>query len=97
MAKGYWIGRIDVHDPEAYKDYVETAGPAYKEFGGKFLVRGGEIDPVEGKSRARNVVVEFPSFEAAQACYNSPTYQKARAIRQKFSEGELLIVRGHEG
>lgn len=96
MAKGYWIGRIDVRDPEAYKAYVETAAPAFKQFGATFLVRGGEIDPVEGQARGRNVVIEFPSFETAQACYNSETYQKAKAIRQKFSEGELLLVRGNE-
>lgn len=96
MAKGYWIGRIDVHDAEAYKSYIETATPAYKEFGATFLVRGGECDPVEGPSRARNVVIEFPSYEAALACYNSDTYRKARAIRQQFAEGELLIAKGHE-
>ena len=96
MTKGYWIGRIDVHDPEAYKAYVATATPAYREFGATFLVRGGEFDPVEGQSRSRNVVIEFPSYEAALACYHSETYQRARAIRQEFSDGELLIVRGHE-
>jgi len=96
MAKGYWIGRIDVHDPEAYKAYVETATPAYKEFGATFLVRGGEFDPVEGQARSRNVVIEFPSYEAAIACYNSETYQKARTIRQKFSDGELLVIKGHD-
>ena len=97
MTKGYWIGRIDVHDPEAYKAYVETATPAYREFGANFLIRGGEFDPVEGPSRSRNVVIEFPSYEAALACYNSETYQKARAIRQEFSQGELLIIKGHDG
>ena len=96
MAKGYWIGRIDVHDSQAYKAYIETATPAYREFGATFLVRGGEFDPVEGKARSRNVVIEFPSYEAALACYNSETYQKARAIRQEFSDGELLIIRGND-
>jgi uncharacterized protein (DUF1330 family) len=97
MAKGYWIGRIDVHDAEAYKAYIETATPAYKEFGAKFLVRGGAFDPVEGPARARNVVIEFPSYDAAVACYKSETYQKARAIRQQFANGELLIVEGYDG
>lgn len=97
MTKGYWIGRIDVHDAEAYKAYVETATPAFKEFGATFLVRGGAFDAVEGTSRGRNVVIEFPSYEAALACYNSPTYQRARAIRQKFSDGELIVVEGYDG
>ncbi len=96
MAKGYWIARIDVSDNEAYKDYVATATPAYKEYGAVFLVRGGEYEEVEGKARSRNVVIEFPSYEAALACYNSETYQKARAIRQQVSEGEVIVVKGFE-
>jgi Uncharacterized conserved protein len=94
MAKGYWIGRVDVHDPEAYKEYMKTAAPAYVEYGARFLVRGGAIGAEEGKSRGRNVVVEFPSYEAALACYNSETYQRARAIRRQYSEGELIVVEG---
>lgn len=97
MAKGYWIGRMTVHDPERYKDYVATAGPAYKEFGAKFLVRGGKCDAVEGDGRARNVVVEFDSYEQALACYNSPTYAAARKIRQEVADGEMIIVEGVEG
>ncbi|WP_420407650.1 DUF1330 domain-containing protein [Hoeflea sp.] len=97
MPKGYWIGRVDVRDPEAYKAYVETATPAYREFGARFLVRGGAFEAAEGHSRARNVVIEFPSYEAAKACYESETYRKARAIRQEVSEGEIIIVEGYEG
>lgn len=97
MAKGYWIGRITVHDSERYKDYVATATPAYKEFGARFLVRGGKAEAVEGEGRARNVVIEFDSFEKALACYNSATYSAARAIRQEAADGELIVVEGHEG
>ncbi|MEQ8308488.1 MAG: DUF1330 domain-containing protein [Hoeflea sp.] len=97
MPKGYWIGRVDVRDPEAYKAYVETATPAYKEFGARFLVRGGAFEAAEGHSRSRNVVIEFPSYEAAKACYDSETYRKARAIRQEVSEGEIIIIEGYEG
>lgn len=96
MAKGYWIARVDVDDPEAYKEYVATAAPAYKEHGAVFLVRGGECDGVEGQFRRRNVVIEFPSYEAALACYNSEIYQKAKAIRQRYSTGEIVIVKGAE-
>lgn len=97
MPKGYWIGRVDVRDPEAYKAYVKTATPAYKEFGARFLVRGGDFDAAEGHARSRNVVIEFPSYEAAKACYDSETYRKARAIRQEVSEGEIIIIEGYEG
>ena len=97
MAKGYWIARVDVRDEERYKDYIRTATPAYQEFGAKFLVRGGPFEAVEGSHRKRNVVIEFPSYQAALDCYNSETYAKARAIRQEVAEADLIIVEGHDG
>ena len=66
MAKGYWIARLDVTDPEVYKSYVAANGPALAAFGARFLVRGGKAEPLEGASRSRNVVIEFPSMEAAR-------------------------------
>lgn len=97
MAKGYWIASIAVRDPERYKDYVATASPAYKRFGAKFLVRGGPVHATEGSPRARNVVIEFPTIQAALDCYNSPEYTAAKAIRQEVSEGDITIVEGLEG
>ena len=96
MPKCYWIGRIDVRDPEAYKKYVETGRPAYQRYNAKFLARGGRTEVLEGKARARNVIIEFPSMEEALACYNSPEYTAARAIRQTVSEGEFVLVEGVE-
>jgi uncharacterized protein (DUF1330 family) len=96
MAKAYWIARVDVKDPEAYKAYVEGAAPAFGEFGAKFLARGGRFHGAEGTSRTRNVVIEFPSYEAAIGCYNSPVYQAARAHRLPVSEADLVIVEGYE-
>ncbi|PWJ74435.1 uncharacterized protein (DUF1330 family) [Pseudaminobacter salicylatoxidans] len=94
MAKGYWIARVDIRDPEGYKDYVATARPAFERFGANFLARGGAHEAVEGPGRARNVVIEFPSLQAARDCYNSPEYQAARAIRQKYADGEIVLVEG---
>lgn len=94
MAKGYWIARVDVRDPEGYKDYVATARPAFERFGANFLARGGAHEAVEGPGRARNVVIEFPSLAAARDCYNSPEYQAAKAIRQKYADGEIVLVEG---
>ena len=94
MAKGYWIAQITVKDPEAYKDYVATAAPAFQEYGARFLVRGGAVNALEGNARQRNVVIEFASVEQAHACYMSADYQKAKAIRQAAAEGELMIVEG---
>jgi uncharacterized protein (DUF1330 family) len=97
MSKGYWIARVDVRDPERYKDYVSTAAPAFEKHGAKFLARGGTSEAVEGPGRKRNVVIEFPSYQAALDCYNSDTYQKAKAIRQQVADGEVVIVEGPAG
>lgn len=94
MAKGYWIARVTVNDPERYRDYVATARPAFERHGARFLVRGGPFHEMEGPARERNVVIEFASVEEALACYNSPEYQEAKAIRQEVAEAELTIVEG---
>ena len=78
MPKGYWIAHVDVRDPEGYKDYVAAAKLAFDKYGAKFLARGGAYEATEGRGRARNVVIEFPSLQAAQDCYHSPEYQAAR-------------------
>ena len=96
MPKAYWIARVDVHDPETYKLYVETGRPAYERYNAKFLARGGKTEVLEGTARARNVVIEFASMEDALACYNSPEYTEARKIRQSVSDGEFLLVEGAE-
>jgi uncharacterized protein (DUF1330 family) len=94
MAKGYWIARVDVRDPERYKDYVATAKPAFEKYGANFLARGGAYVEMEGKARARNVVIEFPSLQAAKDCYNSPEYQAAKAIRITVADAEMVLVEG---
>jgi len=97
MPKGYWIAHINVHDPETYKNYVAGATPAYQEFGARFLVRGTPSDQVEGEGLGpRHVVIEFPTIEAARACYNSDTYQAARKHRLAASTGHLVISEGVE-
>ncbi|WP_298812168.1 DUF1330 domain-containing protein [uncultured Roseibium sp.] len=94
MSKGYWIARVDVHDAQNYPKYVETAKPAFERFGANFLARGGATNAIEGPGRARNVVIEFPSFQHAVDCYNSPEYQEAVKIRQQYADGEIVIVEG---
>lgn len=94
MAKAYWIARVDVHDPETYKSYVETAKPAFERYNAKFLVRGGRTEVLEGTARARNVVIEFASMDDARACYNSPEYTKARRYRERAGKGEFILVEG---
>jgi uncharacterized protein (DUF1330 family) len=99
MAKGYWIARVDVHDAEAYKAYVAANAAAFAKYGARFLVRGGRFDSVEGLSRARNIVLEFPSYDAAIACWNSPEYKEALAHRTdpSVTVADLIIIEGYEG
>lgn len=97
MPKGYWIARVDVTDAEAYKRYVATNGSAFARYGARFLVRGGAFKAVEGGSRARNVVIEFPSYEAAIDCYRSPEYAAAMAHRRGAGEADILIIEGYDG
>lgn len=94
MSKGYWIARVDVRDADGYPAYVETAKPAFERFGANFLARGGKTNAIEGPGRARNVIIEFPSFQHAVDCYNSPEYQEAVRIRQQVADGEIVIVEG---
>lgn len=94
MPKGYWIARVDIRDPERYKDYVAAAKPAFERFGAKFLARGGAHEAAEGPGRARNVIIEFESLAVARDCYRSPEYQRAAAIRQQVADGEIVLVEG---
>lgn len=94
MPKAYWIAHVDVNDPERYQDYIAAAAPALQRHGAKFLARGGPYEPLEGNTRARNVVIEFASMEDALACYRSAEYQTGKAIREAVSMADLLIVEG---
>ncbi|HEX2430365.1 MAG TPA: DUF1330 domain-containing protein [Aestuariivirgaceae bacterium] len=97
MAKGYWVVRVDVHDPDAYQRYVAANGPAFAKFGARFLVRAGRSETLEGSSRSRNVVIEFPSFETALACWHSPEYQEVIKLRRDASTADLLVIEGYDG
>jgi uncharacterized protein (DUF1330 family) len=97
MTKGYWIARVDVHDPEGYKGYLAANAAAFRKYGGRFLVRGGRFQNPEGAHRERNIVLEFPSYQAALDCWHSPEYQAAILRRTPFSEGDFLIIEGYEG
>ena len=97
MTKAYWVAQMDVTDPAAYDRYRAANGAAFAKFGARFVIRGGAQEVKEGASRARTVVIEFPSLEAARACYDSPEYQAAKALRAGASEGFLIIVPGWEG
>ncbi|MFZ0526491.1 MAG: DUF1330 domain-containing protein [Xanthobacteraceae bacterium] len=95
--KGYWIVHLDVTDAEGYKAYPPALLPHLAEFGARFLVRGGAREVPEGNVRGRTAVVEFPSFDAALACYRSPDYVPVKKLRQGNAEIDLVIVEGYDG
>lgn len=97
MAKGYWIARVDVANEDGYKPYAAANPGIFKTFGGRFVVRGGPFENPEGTSRSRNVVIEFPSYEAALACYRSPEYQANLKLRQPHSTIDIIVIGGYDG
>jgi uncharacterized protein (DUF1330 family) len=97
MAKGYWIARVDVADAEAYKAYVAANAAPIAKFGGRFLVRAGRFENPEGGSRTRNVVLEFPSYQAALDCYRSADYQAAVQLRLAVATVDMVVIEGYDG
>jgi uncharacterized protein (DUF1330 family) len=97
MAKGYWIARVDVTDPEGYKEYVALNAKAFSKYKATFLVRGGKHEVKSGTARSRNIVLEFDSYETALACYESPEYKAAAAVRDKYSTADVIVIEGWDG
>jgi len=92
----YIIGDVRVEDPERYKDYAAHTESTLEPFGGRFIVRGGVSEVLEGEWRPnRLVVIEFPEAEAARAWYASDAYAEIRPIRQEASTGSLVVVEGY--
>ncbi|HJS78610.1 MAG TPA: DUF1330 domain-containing protein [Burkholderiales bacterium] len=91
----YVIADIEITDPAAYEDYRTRVPDVIARYGGKYIVRGGKVEALEGGwSPKRVAVVEFPSMEQALKFYRSPEYAPLIAIRQKASRGKLVIVEG---
>jgi uncharacterized protein (DUF1330 family) len=91
----YVIGEIEVTDPSAYDEYRRQVLATIEKFGGRFAVRGGAVEPLEGGwAPKRVVVVEFPTLEQARKWYRSPEYAPLIKLRQKASRGKLVLVEG---
>ena len=97
MAKGYWIGRVDVRDDEGYKPYAAANAGIFRTFGARFVVRAGKYENPEGTARTRNVVIECPDYATALACYNSPEYQENIKRRLPHSTADIVIIEGYDG
>lgn len=94
MSKGYWIAQVDIAQLDRYQEYVAANAEPFRKYGARFLVRGGQFENPEGSSRSRHVLLEFPSYQAALDCWHSAEYQQAIALRQPFSQLDLVIIEG---
>lgn len=94
MPKGYIIAHITVTDPKAYPEYIRLDTPILEGLGGRFVVRGGPAEVVEGSANDRHVVIEFPDLAAAKAAYHDPEYQKVAEIRRRSADSVIIVVEG---
>ncbi|MEM0947028.1 MAG: DUF1330 domain-containing protein [Pseudomonadota bacterium] len=94
MPKGYIIGHITVRDPEAYKEYIERDTPILQALGGRFVIRGGQSQLLEGETNERHVVIEFDSYEQAKTAYHDPEYQEVAKIRYRTADSVMILVEG---
>lgn len=94
MPNGYWIARIAVTNAERYSAFVNALPAVIERFGGRFLVAGGRLDPVEGEARLRNVVIAFDNYETARACWHSAEYAEVARLREGAAAVDVVIVEG---
>lgn len=91
----YIVANVDVTDPDAYAEYRKGVVASLASFGGRFLARGGKAEALEGGYAPKRIVIlEFPDYERAKAWWDSPGYRDLRALRQRASTGDLIVVEG---
>jgi uncharacterized protein (DUF1330 family) len=91
----YVVVQIDIHDPETYEHYKALAPPSIAAYGGRYVVRGGASEVLEGSWRPpRLVMLEFPTVAQARAWWRSPEYAPAKALRQRCASTEMLLIEG---
>ena len=91
----YFVVDIEVTDPAAFEEYRQGVPATIAQYGGRYVVRGGKMETLEGNWQPkRMVVLEFPSVEAAKRWYHSPEYKPLLALRVKASRGSMVLVEG---
>ena len=91
----YVIAEVEITNPEGYKEYTIHVPATIAKYGGRFLARGGAAEVLEGEwPQKRRVIIEFASMEAARRWWNSPEYEKPKAMRRANSEGRLILLEG---
>lgn len=93
--KGYIIAQVDVTNPQQYGEYAKLSPGIIQKFGGRFLARAGRTVTLEGTpARSRVVIVEYPSFDRAEAFFTSPEYQQAKKLREGAANAQFILVEG---
>ena len=93
--KAYIIAQVDVTNPQQYAEYAKLSPDIIAKYGGRFIARAGRTVTLEGTpARSRVVIIEYPSFERAQAFFNSPEYQKAKKLREGAANAQFIVVEG---
>jgi uncharacterized protein (DUF1330 family) len=91
----YIVVEIDVHNPTEYEDYKKLTPGSLVNFKGKFIVRGGNTETLEGDwNPKRFVMIEFPTLELAKAWWTSEEYAPAKALRQRTASSKMIVVEG---
>jgi uncharacterized protein (DUF1330 family) len=86
---------VDITNPEGYREYSQQVPATIQKYGGRFLHRGGPVTVLEGDwPQIRRVIIEFPSADAARQWWDSPEYEKPKALRRANSKGRLLLLEG---
>lgn len=92
----YIVVEVDVKDPERYADYRAMVPASLEVYGGKFLVRGGAVERLEGDwEPSRFVIIEFDSVDQAKRWWDSDEYRQARNLRQATSDTKMIVVEGY--
>ena len=93
----YIVVEVEVLDPDRYENYKAMVPPSFEAYGGRFVVRGGNVETLEGDwSPKRFVIVEFPSVDKAKAWWDSPEYAHAKALRQATAKTQMIVVEGFD-
>ena len=91
----YVMAEVEITNPVGYKEYSTVVPGTIAQYGGKFLHRGGPVHVLEGEwPQLRRVLIEFPSVESARAWFDSPEYEKPKALRKANSKGRLILLEG---
>jgi uncharacterized protein (DUF1330 family) len=91
----YMIVNADVKDPSVYEEFKARVPALVRKYGGEYLVRGGKFLIVEGDWKPNHLVIfRFPDITSAQSLYNDPEYQPLKALRQRASKMDIVVVEG---